>query len=310
MSILCAHMHILVVTFKTETIKVLQTVTLSYSSCIHMYTIYIPASVVLSMDYTNACMYGLKCILVLIVFVLHVLQFCESELTLRSRSMHTSHCTHLEGPLHDHFATTYGVSCKSILNESQFFHVVDSLIPDIMHDILEGSLQLHIKWLLRHYIIHMKYFSINILNGRIRSFNFGTAERSNRPTCIAPEVLSSSQNSVKQSCKLQMNEHSHLNIFLNTASQAWCLGRFLPLLLGDLIPEQDEYWSAYLIFLRIMEYTFAPVLTPDKLDYLQTLIQDFLIEFVRLYPDRPLTPKLHYLLHVVGYMKRLVTSHT
>jgi len=56
-----------------------------------------------------------------------------------------------------------------------------------------------------------------------------------------------------------------------------------------------------------MEYTFAPVLTLDKLDYLQTLIQDFLVEFVRLYPDRPLTPKLHYLSHVVTWMKRLVT---
>ena len=73
------------------------------------------------------------------------------------------------------------------------------MIPDIMHDVLEGSLQLQIKWLLKHYI-DLRYFSINILNERIRSFNFGTAERSNRPTRIAPDVLTSSQNSVKQSC--------------------------------------------------------------------------------------------------------------
>ena len=92
-----------------------------------------------------------------------LLQFCESDLVLRSRVTHTSHCAHLEGPLHDHFATTYGVSYKSVLNESKFFHVVDGMIPDIMHDVLEGSLQLHIKWLLKHCIIHMKYFSINIL---------------------------------------------------------------------------------------------------------------------------------------------------
>ena len=134
-----------------------------------------------------------------------LLQFCESDLVLRSRDTHTSHCAHLEGPLHDHFATTYGVSCKSVLNESRFFHVVDGLIPDIMHDVLEGSLQLHIKWLLKHCIIHMKYFSINILNERICSFNFGAAEGSNRPTCIAPDVLMSSKLSVKQSCKLQLN---------------------------------------------------------------------------------------------------------
>ena len=65
------------------------------------------------------------------------------------------------------------------------------------------------------------------------------------------------------------------------ASQAWCLGRFLPLLIGDLIPEDDEKWSGYLIFLKIMEYPFAPVIT---LDYLQMLIQDYLLEFTHLYP--------------------------
>jgi len=84
----------------------------------------------------------------------------------------------------------------------------------------------------------------------------------------------------------------------------------LPLLLGDLIPECDERWNMYVLFLKVMEYTFAPALTLDKLDYLQTLIQDFLVEFVRLYPDRPLTPKFHYLSHVVTWTKRLVTIYT
>ena len=58
----------------------------------------------------------------------------------------------------------------------------------------------------------------------------------------------------------------------NWCNQTWCLGRFLPLLIGDLIPEGNENWRAFLMFLKIMEYTFAPVITMDKLDYLQTLI--------------------------------------
>lgn len=93
------------------------------------------------------------------------------------------------------------------------------------------------------------------------------------------------------------------------AAQAWCLGRFLPLLLGDLVQESDKNWEVYLIFLRIMEYTFAPVITTDKLGYLQMLIQDFLTEFTHLYPDRPLTPKMHYLVHMPSWMKRLVYNH-
>ena len=93
---------------------------------------------------------------------------------------------------------------------------------------------------------------------------------------------------------------------IELASQAWCLGRFLPLLIGDLIPEGNENWRAFLMFLKIMEYTFAPVITVDKLDYLQTLIQDFLIEFTHLYPEQHLTPKMHYLIHIPTWMKRLV----
>ena len=71
------------------------------------------------------------------------------------------------------------------------------------------------------------------------------------------------------------------------------------------MPERDGNWKIYLSFLKIMEYTFAPVVTIDKLDYLQMLIQDFLTEFTQLYPDRPLTPKMHYLVHMPSWMKRL-----
>jgi len=58
------------------------------------------------------------------------------------------------------------------------------------------------------------------------------------------------------------------------------------------------------MFLKIMEYTFAPVITPDKLDYLQMLIQDYLFQFTRLYPDQRLPPKAHYLTHICTWTKR------
>ena len=57
-----------------------------------------------------------------------------------------------------------------------------------------------------------------------------------------------------------------------------------------------------------MEYTFAPVTTVGKLDYLQILIEEYLIEFKELYPSRPLTPKMHYLVHIPTWTKRYVQS--
>ena len=42
-------------------------------------------------------------------------------------------------------SSTYGVKRSSILNQSCYFHVVDGLDLDVMHDQLEGVLPLEIK---------------------------------------------------------------------------------------------------------------------------------------------------------------------
>ena len=59
------------------------------------------------------------------------------DFQLRTRDMHEQHCDKLQGPLHDHITTTYGLHRDSILNTSKFFHITEVLVPDIMHDILE-----------------------------------------------------------------------------------------------------------------------------------------------------------------------------
>ena len=128
------------------------------------------------------------------------LQFHESELVMRSRETHAHHCSGLGGPLHEHFSTTYGVVSNSVLNSSRYFHVVDGTPPDIMHDILEGTLQLHIRHLLKYLILQEKLFSLNTLNERIQSFLYGPADTCNKPTTISDDIIISSGNCLKQSC--------------------------------------------------------------------------------------------------------------
>ena len=57
-----------------------------------------------------------------------------------SYRIYSAHCEALNGPdaIRSHIATTYGVTKNSILNSYKYFHVVRGLVPDIMHDILEG----------------------------------------------------------------------------------------------------------------------------------------------------------------------------
>ena len=49
--------------------------------------------------------------------------------------MHEMHCTAVTtSMIAESEATTYGVTRRSILNESRYFNVVDGMAPDIMHD--------------------------------------------------------------------------------------------------------------------------------------------------------------------------------
>lgn len=72
---------------------------------------------------------------------------------------------------------------------------------DIMHDVLEGTLQLHIKYLLKYLILEENLFSLSLLNDRIQSFLYGSADTCNKPTIISNDTLMSSGNCLKQSCK-------------------------------------------------------------------------------------------------------------
>ena len=98
-------------------------------------------------------------------------------------------------------------------------------------------------------------------------------------------------------------------MLLATATQMWCLGRFLPLLIGHLVPEGDIFWDNFLMLLTIMDYVFAPVTSADKADYVGMLVEDFLTDFKDLYPERRLIPKMHYMIHLPSWMKKYVYTH-
>ncbi len=99
-----------------------------------------------------------------------------------------------------------------------------------------------------------------------------------------------------------MGTYSVASFFVtHAASQMWCLGRILPLLIGDLVEEDDENWDNFLNLLTIIDFVFAPSITPDKADLIAVLVEDFLFEFRKLYPSRNLTPKMHYTVHMSSY---------
>lgn len=116
--------------------------------------------------------------------------------------MHNKHCEELSGStsLRDHHATTNGVVRNSCLNASKYFNVIDGMAPDIMHDFLEGVLQVSLMVTLKYLIVKKSLFTIQMFNKRLQSFNYGPIDSNNKPTRIK-ETGFSDANDIKQSGK-------------------------------------------------------------------------------------------------------------
>ena len=97
----------------------------------------------------------------------------------------------LNGPHEDHMSTTYGVNRNSCLNSSNFFHVTEGLVPDVMHDVLEGVAQYEL-------IKHLIDDHITDITHVLEYFPYSYADIKDKPTLISAATLSSSDHSTKQ----------------------------------------------------------------------------------------------------------------
>uniref|UniRef100_A0A1X7VTQ9 Uncharacterized protein n=1 Tax=Amphimedon queenslandica TaxID=400682 RepID=A0A1X7VTQ9_AMPQE len=92
--------------------------------------------------------------------------FYSEEFIPRTYETHCNHISFLHGPMYEYNSTTYGLRCDSVLNKSMYFHVTNGLVPDIMHDVLEGCLAYEIKEFIK-YAHSNQYFQLNELNEMI-----------------------------------------------------------------------------------------------------------------------------------------------
>ena len=195
----------------------------------------------------------------------------------------------------------YRVNRNSVLNQLRFFHVCDgSLLPDIMHDVLEGTLQYEAKLMLQVMVNKEEYFTLEELNSRIENFELGYMESKNRPTAISSTTLFLNGNSLKQNgmCLFQVI----LLYIYYLASQMNLFGHILPLLIGDLVPDDDECYELFLKLMDITDILFSPTTSDDYSAYLATLIREHHHEFCRVYPDHNIIPKMHFMVHTPRLM--------
>lgn len=174
------------------------------------------------------------------------------------------------------FSST-GIKFDSVLNELPYFHVVNNVSFDIMHDLLGGVVPDFLRNMLTSFITD-KFISLNQLNHRIESFNYGPHYSKTKPTFFKAGFLKGD---------VQSNQYS---------SQVSCLLICLPIIIGDLIPQDNNIWELFILLREIYNLLMSIKITSGQIMELNSYITEFLNSYQDIFKI-DLKPKHHHLLH-------------
>lgn len=83
---------------------------------------------------------------------------------------------------------------------------------------------------------------------------------------------------------LQSFTHTHIHTQNrnHVASQMWLLGRLLPLMIGEYVPDDDPHWICYIDLLSILVLSTATEVSIDTITDLKSAIESYLFKYNRL----------------------------
>ena len=169
-----------------------------------------------------------------------------------------------------------GVMSSCAFNRIDSFHCTTNYVVDAMHDIYNGVAIYVLCKVLKFYIDN-KYFTLKQLNDSLDELNLSQVNRSNKPTSVREQNLL--RGSLPLSC-------SETKIFLY----------YIPVLIGEFVPEDCQHWRLVLLLREIALITSAKKICTSSLDYLDSVVSEHNQLYLDLFKD-PLKPKFHYLLH-------------
>lgn len=169
-----------------------------------------------------------------------------------------------------------GVKNECVLNKLSYFHCITGFPPDFLHDVLEGIVPWELCLCLKT-LIGKKYFTLDYLNTAIQRFPYKFSDKTNCPQKITEKILV---------CET-IGGNGHEN---------WTLLRLLPLLIGDVVPENNDAWCVILELKDIVELLASSTFTEESLCYLDAKISEHRTLLQSVFPGQKLKPK-HFLEH-------------
>lgn len=176
------------------------------------------------------------------------------------------------------FANTFGVAMHCALNDLKYYHIIDSMTPDIMHDINEGAIPYLLKPLFE-YLFKLKVCTESDLKNKIKFHDFGFKHKKNVP----------SELNMNKSCLGQ------------NASQILCLFQSIPFILYDSknIEAIKEVWVCVETLLKITQIVYSEKINKNDLNDLVEFVKIHLENFLRIFKNN-LKFKQHNLIHLAS----------
>ncbi|KAJ8684895.1 hypothetical protein QAD02_020688 [Eretmocerus hayati] len=160
---------------------------------------------------------------------------------------------------------------------------------DLMHDFAEGTLRDTVEKVLTSLILVKKTLDLALVNHHIETFNFGEVE-SNRPRPLYVEYCKNKTEVEVMKCNQKIKVKQ-------SASEMLCLGRYLGLMIGDLIKnKKDEHWRVYRYVRQIAGIITSPRHTGTHVYDLRDKIRSHHQLYNTLYPKLQ-KPKGHFITH-------------
>lgn len=173
-------------------------------------------------------------------------------------------------------ASETGIKEKCVWLDLRNFSLFDQIGVDWMHDILEGVAKYIMCLIIKKFTRDLNIFTLEMLNQRIQAFSYGPDNR-NKP------------------CVLSYEHVNQGNIRLSS-SEMLTLIRYFALLVGEFVPEENEFWKLYIKLKIVIDILSSTAFAKGTEELLQTHITDLNTLYLSVSNDT-LKPKFHNLIH-------------
>lgn len=214
--------------------------------------------------------------------------FKPASFPLRNVQEHMLRLENLETLSRDaktYWSKLWGINYRSCLTSLVHFDICTAVVQDPMHIFLEGILPYEMKLMLYDFIYASKFFKLQFLNSKLKSFSYTYLESNSVPQVVNKTAFQGC-GSLKQS-----------------SSELYQLCLILPILIGHKIPRGNEKWMNFLRLVQCLLLSTSPYCSDMTPSLLEQLLYDHHMEFFRLYPKASILPKMHYALHLPTQMK-------